>query len=384
MISSNESGWLIRNKLGDDTECVNVTFQAGQTIITIPNTYQMNDLQLEKKGLHFVSSANITMHAMFQDPSATDGFLVLPVDQLSTSYVIPSYDPSGIFKSFVGVAAVEPNTTVTFKLMTSGSVMYNGKSYGNGSILSLRMDKLDTFELLHTADLTGTQIRSDKPIAVESGCQCANVPKDIGTCNHLLEMIPPITSLGQTYVVPPLHSRTDYLVRVVSAFPNTKINININKTVQTFTLPNVGEFVEVTVGGQIPIYLSTSVAALVARYGEGVESPGEPFLSLVPSIERFKNEYDFAILDLPTFTHRLAIIVPPNEMSCILIDGQPINYFSDYSTYISYDSLITDSVVEVLIHPGNHHVTCSDKNTNFGLIVFGVSNEDSYGYPVGM
>ncbi|MGO4863304.1 hypothetical protein ACTP2L_06955, partial [Campylobacter jejuni] len=66
-------------------------------------------------------------------------------------------------------------------------------------------------------NLTGTLISSTENVAVFSGAGCANIGD--GACDHLIEQMPPISALSQSYVLGEAFDvgTGNNLVRVVAA-----------------------------------------------------------------------------------------------------------------------------------------------------------------------
>ena len=81
-------------------------------------------------------------------------------------------------------------------------------------------------------DVTGTQVRSTKPIAVFSGTKRTSIPTSVGNFRDLLvEQMPPLESWGTTAIIPPLVDVTPNtsftpVARVVAALDNTTWELN--------------------------------------------------------------------------------------------------------------------------------------------------------------
>ena len=54
-------------------------------------------------------------------------------------------------------------------------------------------------------DLTGTSIVSNEKVAVFAGHACTNI--NTTACDHLIEQLPPVTSLGRRFLTVPLATR---------------------------------------------------------------------------------------------------------------------------------------------------------------------------------
>ena len=58
-------------------------------------------------------------------------------------------------------------------------------------------------------DLTGTVVRTNRPVTVMASVQCTYGPPETGTCDPITVVLPDIQQLGQTYILPPIAGRAD-------------------------------------------------------------------------------------------------------------------------------------------------------------------------------
>src|SRR5690606_29547875 len=74
------------------------------------------------------------------------------------------------------------------------------------------MERGHTYQLRNVGgegtDLSGTVITSNKPVAVFSGHQCANVPIGVPFCDHLVEQLTPTVTWGRSFLTEPLATRS--------------------------------------------------------------------------------------------------------------------------------------------------------------------------------
>ncbi|OWF46532.1 uncharacterized protein LOC110455607 [Mizuhopecten yessoensis] len=384
LLASNEAGSLTLRGLGGHV-CLNYTYTNESKTIQVPQLLQIGKQRIENNGIQVITSNDVTLHAMYHDPSTTDGFLILPVRELSDTYVVPSYDKNGIFKTFIGVTAVEDGTTLEMKLHTNHDYFLNGRTYRDGDKLTIYLNALEAFELAHTGDVTGTLISSNHPIAVQTGSQCSSVPVGTGTCNHLQEMVPPVSGLGSVYIVPPLVSSQGYIVRIIAAYPTTIVDIKNGDHAELsgFILPEAGNFSNIEVTSSALTFINSSQPVLVTHYAEGAHR-GEPAMTVIPPLYQYRTEYDISVSDRQGYENYLALIIPTNHINDVMINGVTLSSLADvYKHHGIHDSIVY-SAVDVKVDPGRYHVTCEPPTTEFGLLVYGVSGENAYEYPGGL
>jgi hypothetical protein len=240
----------------------------------------------------------------------------------------------------------------------------------------------DTYQLSAPTsgrDLTGSIITSDKPIAVFSGHTCSNVPSNTTFCDHLIEQIPPVTSLGQGFVTVPLASRrAGDIFRIVATQDGTNVTVNgTNGYTEDFSLDR-GEFEELSIPSDVYSTIVSNQAILVAQYSKGQTSDGvisDPFMMLIPPFEQFQNQYTLSTPATGFNRHFINMVVPISQKAQIDLDGSLID-----------PSIFTDipgsnfAGAQVEVDEGTHNVT---GNLAFGTFMYGFGSFDSYGYPGG-
>jgi hypothetical protein len=151
----------------------------------------------------------------------------------------------------------------------------------------------------HLKDITGTIIRTSTPVALISGHSCAQVPVGVFYCDILMEMLPPISSLGTQYLVPPLPDRRRSTIRVISTTDNTHVSLN-GKSVATI---NSGEYYENNNITSLST-VKTSKAVYVAEYAHSAEDDSEkisdPFMMVISPVNSFIHSVEITVPRLPS------------------------------------------------------------------------------------
>jgi hypothetical protein len=153
-----------------------------------------NDV-VEKKGVHVVATQPVSIHGLSKVEFTSDGYLALPTEVLGTEHFVLAYANvhaavPGLNGSQFAIVGSETNTTVTIIPSVVTGVRDSGIPY------TITLNAGQTYQLRTTsgaaADLTGTRILSDKPIAVFGSHACANVNSDEEFfCDYLVEQMPP-------------------------------------------------------------------------------------------------------------------------------------------------------------------------------------------------
>lgn len=351
-----------------------ITFSVTANAITTVNLpaslgAHTNDA-VESDGIHVVALDEVTVYGLNRATATTDAYLGLPTDVLGTSYMILSYSNSFTHNGVeFGVVASENGTTVTI----TPSVTTMGHSAGVSYTKTLNAGQ--TYELTNYAvgaDLTGTTVTSDKPIGVFGAAACANIPGSVTYCDHICEMLPPVTTLGTKFATVPLKTRNGDSYRFMAVEDGTIISIN-GVTQSTI---NKGEFIQ-------KIYSTSAIIEsnkpiLTCQYSHGTSYDGtpnaDPFMMLIPPLEQFLAHYTTATVS-GFANHFLNIVVPNSIVSTITIDGSAIG--SGNFTAIGSSGY---SAAQITVSEASHTI---DASLPFGVFSYGYNPYDSYGYTGG-
>jgi hypothetical protein len=232
-------------------------------------------------------------------------------------------------------------------------------------------------------DLTGSQVRSNKPVAVFAGHERTAIPHNATLYNgqapsrdHLCEQLPPVRAFGDTFYVAPIHSsQAPDVLRVVSSEDNNVVFVN---TVRSATL-QAGDFYEIKALAT-PVEIVTSKPSIVAQYmhtSMGVrEDPvfpayGDPSMMIVPPVEQHLKEYSFHAYSADkTF---VTVVLPAAAYESVRIDDRPLDVVNSFIGNYVYATRE--------ISAGSHTVRSS---MPVGVSVYGFTDVASFAMPAGM
>jgi hypothetical protein len=142
---------------------------------------------------------------------STDASLLIPKSSLDDTYIVAawSFGPGSFWpqlRSQVTVVATEDDTHLTF-IPSADIEELNGVGPFTAGVETDEI-VLDAFDVIAfrpetiDADLTGTAVQADKPVAVFGGHPCGNVPNgDYMSCDHMEEQILPLAAWGTEAVL---------------------------------------------------------------------------------------------------------------------------------------------------------------------------------------
>jgi hypothetical protein len=136
--------------------------------------------------------------------AATSASLLLPTSALDTNYVaVNAYAKSTLVpegRPSLDILAIEDATSVTVlpKAAIQGGAGVDGAAANTP--VTYTLSRGEYVQITQDAELTGSPIQSDKPVAVFGGASCLNIPVGTAACDSAHQQIPPIRALGNEYV----------------------------------------------------------------------------------------------------------------------------------------------------------------------------------------
>lgn len=396
-----------------------LTPQDAQAYIKTGMTSPVKEFVAWKKGIRITSDAPIIVYVIVDYLTSGDGFIALPVSSLGTEYIVSSYGDGAAghpfyksLPSLAGIVATEDGTKVSFRMGGApGSATAGGLKSGETSSETLNEGDIWIISSgIDYGDLSGSKITSDKPIAVISGNQCANVPVGMGICDYLAEMETPMSAWGKKFNIFSISGRRSCpIVRIYAKEPDTEVYRN-GKLIVTLTesggISGKAYFEARLTTDQSPGLgvISANKPIAVSLFNTGFENDGNPNpfnnpfqINLVPE-EQYQDEM---ILYNPGKTNSIG--VTENFVQLIYetdVNGEPSEAF-EYAKVvdgplkwksIKYEN--SGSIVETfpqnqngkyfstksIILP-NSGIYKFRSPSNFSAYIYGFSGNDSYGFP---
>lgn len=351
---------------------------------------------------HFYIDAteDISVYAANYAHFSTDAFMVLPTHMLGQEYMIMSYYSdvaidllnevrNGTTPSQYSVTATEDNTKVT--LVNKTFTVRNGKNeieivLNKGESYLVQADPTRDNNL---SDLTGSIVRSDKPVAVFSGHQRAAIPFDIEVSNRsrdiLVEQCTPTKFWGKNAIISPLplprkqNNFKNDIYRILALYDDTEIFMND----RFITKLNSGEFYQNFLDSAYFITSSAPISVAVfkktvATGNDDIDYYGDPYMALLPPVEQFHNVYLSTNIQIRIdfenkFTeHYITVYIADTLANSLTIDDLPVDFTRlkrvSNSNYLYGDFQVSS---------GFHTVKSNGK---VGILISGYGPANSYGY----
>lgn len=358
----------------DRTEII----QSSQHII-LPNELELKSFRKEIKSVLIETSHDVFLISHDDGYGTVGSTTHIPLHKLSTKYVVISTEPEATRTSQVAMSAIEDNSTIsiTFKMKRNVPLIIEGKTFYSGDVFNLFLDRFETYQIEHSTDLTGTFIESSVPIAVFSGNDC-NQLENTGACDHLIEQLPPITSVDKTYIVPPNSDDRDTLIRI-TAIENSIISYKIGSFSQPITLTKFDSF-DTRISSSQTYFIESDVPLLVTAFGLNSRSStlGDPSMTIIPGLDQYIDYYKIIV---PSgYDHNyVSIMMKHFSNDSLRINSTVINAGDVvFEENVSYGN-VTYNVRSIRVVEGE--LTASTVNgERFGLVFAGVTYYEAYGF----
>ncbi|EMI22574.1 Na-Ca exchanger/integrin-beta4 domain protein, partial [Rhodopirellula maiorica SM1] len=363
------------------------TFEVKANQITAISLPQGADLgtaidQIENKGIHITADVEIAVYGLNLVTYTSDAYLGLPVDILDDKYVVLGWKNSGIGAGTqFAIVASEDNTLVTITPTAQVGARQAGVSY------QIELDAGQTYQLRNSdypADLSGSIVQADAPVAVFAGHECANIPEGVTYCDYVVEQLTPTSTWGKDFISVPLAARQNGdTFRVIASEDDTVIQVN-GTVVATLDAGEIYEDIFTTVS-----HIESSQPILVAQHSHGSSfdgALGDPFMMMIAPTEQFLDNYTVGTPVNATSTgysstqfvdNFLNIVIPSDAIASLRLDGQPL----DAGIAFEQVGMTGYSGASIPVTTGSHHLSA---DAPFGVYTYGFNTDDSYGYPGGL
>lgn len=353
------------------------TVTAGaMTNVPIPSSYVIwEQQQAVNRAIRIQSNDTINLNAANYKLGTSDGTMLLSSGSLGTEYRVLTYQGNLSYSSAFAVVATQNGTTITVTPNLNTSIGSTANVPINVNLSQGQVYMVHS-QNASGADLTGSTVTSNRPVAVFGSARCSNVPSGVTYCDMLYEQQIPVVAWGTEFVTGRLMGRSggDFF-RVLAHTNGTQV-IRNGTVVATL---NAGGRYDATLNNGNWITSNNPIA--VAQYSRGRSADGTPstdpfMIQLVPTI-RYGNDYQFATSSPSvTATNHVTITTRTPNTGLVLLDGSTIGGWAPCSTS-GWSYAFSN------IGTGAHTIT---SDSILGAVVYGwgtPGSSTSYGYYVG-
>lgn len=347
----------------------------GEVVITLdPAVVLTTNEVIEAKGVHVTALLPVSVHVVSETTRSADGYLALPTAGLGTSYYVMSYASTRYTGSEFAVVATQNNTTITITPSAASLTKPANVAF------TVLLNTGETYQLANTAyaDMTGTNVNADKPIAVFGAHRCADIPNGTGYCDYLVEQLPDVSIWGKTHHTLLFSGRSRYTVRVIASQNGTTFTTMPSGLIGTL---NAGQFADVDLTG-VGEFVSNNpvlVAQFMRGWADDNAAKGDPSMVIVTPVEQAMTDSTFGVHGLAGTTGAyMNIITETTALANLMLDNVAVN--TTLFTTVGGTSIYSTGTIPIA--PGAHSLMGS---ASYSALVYDygiASNQVSYAYPV--
>ena len=197
--------------------------------------------EVNNYGIYVKADKNISVFAILRAGAGMDASNILPITALQTEYILQDYiphakdgglDKDAPYTTMATILATEDNTEITVKpkgtlLKAATPKLVNNKiTLNRGQTYYLMAENSGT----DLNCLSGTEITSDKKIAVFQGVPCTFVPHDVGNRDCLFEQAMPVDYWGTEFIATRSFAKGANIIRITASNDNQPTTIFVNGT----------------------------------------------------------------------------------------------------------------------------------------------------------
>lgn len=380
-------------------------------LINVPEELESNLSEtVEQKTVEITSDVPITVYCFSSQSTTSDSYAAIPVSHWGNEYVVTTFpnDQYAIEQPVTPLDSIyllEPrtgeflimagydNTRIEFK---PAAITRYGKQYDRYTTIILHEGESYLVQSVKAqmgqGDLTGSHIRSDKPIGVLSGHVRTAVPhglrRPFDSKDHLIEMLPPAESWGKDFITVPFDVCPfgDYF-RVVTLESGTVIDIEKPSGPEQLKFTN-GKYVEIVLNEPAVWKSNKPIQVSQMMMHTGLASDNyfyDPCLVIVPPVEQYVSRILFQTPGNSVYNpyqfdyHYISIIADEESLESLALDGRAVDEITPIRSNNLTDTDLYWARIKIL--DGVHELKCRDGR--FAGTIFGYGEHDSYGMTLG-
>lgn len=382
--------------------------------LSISNSYYNQKSEvIEKHGIEIIADNPVIVYAFCSQSFSSDSYACIPTANWGNEYVVLSM-PNDNYKP-VNPPATSRDSIIQFTPRPSEFLII---AYHNNTKVSFKpraetaggkqpnfyyteiLDKGETYLVQSRdyprgfGDLSGTLIKSDKPIGVLSGhtrtAILQNVPPGKDSKDHIVEMLQPISAWGHIYFSVPFGTSPhgDFF-KITNIEPNTKLKVYQSPYPVDYLFTDSLEVMQFQSINTPTIWQSDKpiqIAQFMQRLGTDLESKDfDPSMVVLPPREQFVNHLlaatPYGVFYRPNqYTkHYVALIAESSALDSLFIDKILIDTVAPIRNQKIINTDLHWAIIE--LNPGTHDIY--SPTGTFSGILFGTGEYDSYAMVLG-
>ncbi len=384
--------------------------------ISVPEQVEVRRSEEPLKSLVEIKSDEpITVYSFNSQEMSSDSYSAIPVSLWGKEYVVISmpndqYEiPDGTYdlsredslfylsprsSQFMIISAYD-STEIEF---APKALTMRGKQIGQLYRIILNKGECYLVKSLNTqrgtGDLTGTIVRSNKPIGLLSGHVRTSIPVGLpypyDSKDHLVEMLLPTEAWGRNFITVPFGVNLEGdLFRITSIYDNTIVNFETQYEQRVINLSTPGSLAELRSVNDPAVWRANKpiqISQFMMHTGSAFDNPNfDPCMVIIPPLEQFVSRIIFQTPgNSPRnpdqyVAHYALVIVHKNALQTIKLDGKLLRNTTQIANNRIYGTDFHWARLEVNL--GKHEIIAD--SGSFAGILYARGRADSYGMILG-
>lgn len=295
-----------------------------------PGFFFASVLNAVNRGIHVTADNEVTVSASVGSRFSADDFLLLPTHSLGMDYYV-NIAPSPQWQE-VYVTATENNTLVTL----TNSVVIDGPLPA-GSVTTYTLNQAQSMRIItltgSLADMSGSRLQSDKPIAITSSSSM-RLPQNVNYSDLAATALLPVSSWGTSFPLAPVKEEADsgFYVQIFSPTAGNQLSID---GVPLATLC-AGELWKQFFPSAVWLQSTQPVSVTLHTTGEGIPvSTTDPAAVPAQPVSQFVNQFrDFSYAGyfkscfpagMEPYIDSALLIVPTAFTAAVTLNAAPVS-----------------------------------------------------------
>jgi gliding motility-associated-like protein len=354
--------------------------------------------QIRNTGVHVTATSDIIVYIGNNQDYSSDAATAIPTSALGNQYDVIAYSALTLTRSSTfNIIATQDTTTIDITYNGWTALNNGNRKYNKGQSETITLHKGQVYVVIAytgipitppedinniSSDLTGTTIRTDKPVSVFGGNECAYAG-ECPFCDHLFEQVRPLKSwgyrynIGTTYKLPVIS--TD-IVRLYATENGTTINISGQLPV---TL-NAKQYHQIEISS--PISVESNKPIHVSQYlkGSTCNTPAgeiDPLMMDVIPENQYSSKFLFGTSSFARYSrHYATIFVETGQEGSLRLNGSAVAYLAPGPIAVGASNY---SMAHVSLIGNKSYTLESLTGANMSVYAYGYGVEEAYGYTAG-
>ncbi|CAC5397857.1 unnamed protein product [Mytilus coruscus] len=378
----------------DSVDSFNLTYTVSKSNpleIKLPIGLRVQTSTVDSRIVYVKSSKPIFVFAADFQKNTGAYFLLYPSKTFRTEYIVGAFGvASSNLESLIGCFAIHNDTEIRITPPVNHALTFNNRTYEHDEVVVVTINRFQLAQI-HGLDVTGSFVRSNKPIAVISGHEHVTVHGNreiVSGADMIMAQMPPVATLSNIYPVAATLNNDEELIRVFAVHDNTAFSIYRPGSVTSQNIEDRTSYFEfyITKNEGATIVADKPVQVIqISTSGDRLN--GDPRMIVTLSLDNYVTEYMFvttedAALKFAVYTYTVIIIVSESAKGKLYLDGKSILDIphEGIPSSCGYTNL---EAVRINIDAGYHNLACHLEDNEYCTVYLnGYSKNSQYGTAV--